>query len=88
MMMKSCVHKQGDCIIIYCCLLKIAKKASMFQVIQSKHCNHRDCNFICTLGQLQWFFSTEISYIAPKLIYFHYLKKHFLDQSTQKKRFI
>ena len=35
---------------------------------------------------MQWFFfSRNIGQLTPKIIYFHYLKKSFLDQSIQKK---
>ena len=32
----------------------------------------------------QCFFSRNIGWVAPKIIYFQYLKKYFLDQSIQK----
>ena len=31
-----------------------------------------------------FFFSRNIGDVTPKIIYFHYLKNHFLDQSTPK----
>ena len=36
-------------------------------------------------GELQCFlFSRILGYLTPKIIYFYYLKKYFLDQSIQK----
>ena len=42
---------------------------------------------VLNMHPFQWFlFSRSISYVTPKIIYFHYLVKYFLDQSIPPKK--
>ena len=56
------------------------RKTTVFWINLAEHLMKRKYTGVCQC----FLFSRSIGQVTPKIIYFHYLKKPFLDQSIQK----